>query len=143
MIHINIITVHWIQNTIDYYSGEYEISFWYWTDSSSVFPSLISFVNCLNMKDKIFAPMEDDRPCFSNVAIILTFKHLIVLGCTPLFGKCGISAFLAQFLFMFRFALSHVKLERTKRDQITQNFGEWEKGQPPTSLIFLFFSCNQ
>ena len=102
-----------MKNDIDYYSGEYEISFLYWTDSSSVFPSLKSSVNCLNMKDTIFAPMEDDRPCFSNVAITLTFKYLIVLGGTPLFGKCGISAFLAQFLFMFRFALSHVKLKKT------------------------------
>ena len=39
--HINIITVHFIQNNSDYYSGEYEISFRFWTDSSSVFSILI------------------------------------------------------------------------------------------------------
>ena len=48
----------------DYYSGEYEIGIPYWIDSFSVFSSLKSSVNCLNTKDKIFAPMDDDRPCF-------------------------------------------------------------------------------
>ena len=31
----------------------------------SFFSSLKSSVNCLNKKDKIFAPMDDDRPCLS------------------------------------------------------------------------------
>ena len=31
----------------------------------SVFFSLKSSVNCLNKKDKIFAPMDDDRPCYN------------------------------------------------------------------------------
>ena len=50
-------------NSSDYYSGEYEIGIRYWTDSFSVFSSLKSSDNCLNTKDKMFAPMDDDRTC--------------------------------------------------------------------------------
>ena len=32
----------------------------------SVFSSLKSSVNCLNTKDKIFSPMDNDRPCFAR-----------------------------------------------------------------------------
>ena len=65
--HINIITAHAhsIQNNIDYYSGEYEISLILDRFFFSV-PSLKPSVNCLNMKDKIFAPMDDDRPCIKT-----------------------------------------------------------------------------
>ena len=49
-----------MQNNSDYYSGEYKIGFPYWID---LFSSLKSSVNCLNTKDKIFAPMDDDCPC--------------------------------------------------------------------------------
>ena len=61
---INIITWHCMQNNSDYYSGEYEIGIPYRIDSFSVFSTLKSSVNCLNTKDKIFAPMDDDRPVF-------------------------------------------------------------------------------
>ena len=33
----------------------------YWIDSFSMCSSLKSSANCLNTKDKIFAPMDDDR----------------------------------------------------------------------------------
>ena len=57
-----------ILSNSDFYS-EYEISFRYWTNSFSVFSYLKSSVNCIDTKDKIFAPIDDDRPCFkeSNV----------------------------------------------------------------------------
>ena len=55
--HINIITAHCIQNNSDYYSGEYEIGFRYWTDPFSVFSSLKS------SNYKTVAPMDDYRPC--------------------------------------------------------------------------------
>ena len=58
-----------MQNNSDYYSGEYGIR--YWTVSFSVFSSLKSSVNCLITKDKIFAPMDDDRPC--SIHILLRF----------------------------------------------------------------------
>ena len=51
---------------IDYYSGEYEIGFRYWTDSFSVFSSLKLSVNYLNTKDKFFVAMDDVRPCFKK-----------------------------------------------------------------------------
>ena len=60
-----------MQNNSDYYSGEYEIGIPYWIDSFSVFSSLKSSVHCLNTKDEIFSPMDDDRPCF---AIISTMR---------------------------------------------------------------------
>ena len=37
------------------------------------FPSLKLSVNCLHMKDKIFAPMDDDRPCYQ------VRRHFMVL----------------------------------------------------------------
>ena len=52
-----------MHNNSDYYSGVYLIGIRYWTDSFSEFSSLKSSVNCLNTKDKIFAPMDDDRHC--------------------------------------------------------------------------------
>ena len=62
-----------MQNNSDYYSGEYEIGIRYWTDSFSVFSSLKSQVYCLNKKDKIFASMDDYRPCLRLNACI----HLV------------------------------------------------------------------
>ena len=63
-----------MQNNSDYYSGEYEIGILYWIDSFSVFSSLKSSVNCLNTKDKIFAPMDDDRLCFLTIVNKLKLK---------------------------------------------------------------------
>ena len=60
--HINIITVHCkiiqiiIRENLDWYSI---LGRFFFSDFSSK-----SSVNCLNTKDKIFAPMDDDRPCF-------------------------------------------------------------------------------
>ena len=49
-----------------YYSGEYEIGIRYLIDSFSVLSSLKSSVNCLKRNDKIFAPMDDYRPCLKT-----------------------------------------------------------------------------
>ena len=64
-----------MQNNSDYYSVEYEIGIRYWTDSFRVF-FFKSSVNCLNTKDKIFAPMDDDRPCYFNIHTKFQFKFL-------------------------------------------------------------------
>ena len=66
---INIINGHCFQNNSDSYPGEYEIGIRYWTDSFSVFSSLKSSVSCLNSKDKIFTPVDDDRPCHLKIRL--------------------------------------------------------------------------
>ena len=72
--HINIITADCMQNYSDYYSEEYEIGIRYWTDSFPVFSPLKSSVNCLKTKDKIFASMDDDCPCFPILIITKGFQ---------------------------------------------------------------------
>ena len=54
------------------------MGFRYWTDSFSVFSSLKSSVNCLNTKDKIFSPMDDDCP------FLFTYNIKLILDCRSL-----------------------------------------------------------
>ena len=80
-----------MQNNSDYYSGEYEIGIPYWIDSFSVFSSLKSSVNCLNTKDKIFAPMDDDlswkttdreKATKLETVVIQLYKYFCRVHCT-------------------------------------------------------------
>ena len=60
--------------------------------------SLKSSVNCLNTKDTIFAPMDDDRPCSTFCSFIQSDWHLEMYLCSSTWFKFRILCTLALYI---------------------------------------------